>query len=262
MTKLNITLLGESGPRVAFCHGLFGQGKNWQQHGKTLAAEGYRVALVDMPNHGQSPWTKEFSYRDMAEMVVADLREISDGEPWTLIGHSMGGKTVMMSALLHPDFVEKLVVVDMSPVQYDNMREFAGYIRGMLAMDTAAIESRQHAHKMLTPHVASETIRGFMLQNLRRGDDGFSWQVNLELLGNSLPLLGAWDSSQLPSTPYEGPVLWIAGAKSPYVKPEYADAMRAHFPHTRLVTIKNAGHWVHSEQPEVFLETVRRFLAA
>jgi pimeloyl-ACP methyl ester carboxylesterase len=70
--------------------------------------------------------------------------------------------------------------------------------------------------------------------------------------------MGDWPD--LEARPYEGPVLWLAGAESPYVQPEYAAAMRAHFPHVQLVTIKGAGHWVHSEQPQVFLAIMRRFL--
>ncbi|HEY7814828.1 MAG TPA: alpha/beta fold hydrolase, partial [Nakamurella sp.] len=61
---------------------------------------------------------------------------------------------------------------------------------------------------------------------------------------------------------FDGPVLWIAGANSTYVLPEDRPRMEELFPATRLVRVKNAGHWVHSEQPEVFVETLRRFLAA
>ena len=62
--------------------------------------------------------------------------------------------------------------------------------------------------------------------------------------------------------PFRGPVLWVAGARSDYVTPAYAAAMDRWFPGNRLVTIKEAGHWVHSEQPEVFLEVLRRFVDA
>ena len=55
-------------------------------------------------------------------------------------------------------------------------------------------------------------------------------------------------------------MLWLAGARSDYIRPEYAPAMRALFPRVQLVTIKDAGHWLHSDQPEVFLAVMRRFL--
>ena len=61
---------------------------------------------------------------------------------------------------------------------------------------------------------------------------------------------------------YDGPVLWIAGADSGYVRDEFAPQMEARFPNVRRVTIKGAGHWVHSEQPKVFAEVLARFVDA
>ena len=106
-------------------------------------------------------------------------------------------------------------------------------------------------------------MRGFLLQNLRSDGDGWRWQANLEVLGADLSVIGGWPEDQLAGTPpYPGPVLWLAGARSDYVRPEYAAAMDRLFPANRLVTVKDAGHWVHSEQPEVFVEVLRRFLDA
>jgi esterase len=70
--------------------------------------------------------------------------------------------------------------------------------------------------------------------------------------------MGGWP--ELDAEPYDGPVLWVAGGESRYVQPKYAAAMRALFPRVYLITIKEAGHWVHSEQPRIFLEVMRRFL--
>ena len=81
--------------------------------------------------------------------------------------------------------------------------------------------------------------------------------MNLQLLGDHLPEIGSWPEDEV--EPYPGPVLWVAGADSGYVRSEFADQMRALFPRTQLVTIKGAGHWVHADRPEVFLATVRRF---
>ena len=70
--------------------------------------------------------------------------------------------------------------------------------------------------------------------------------------------MGDWPDVGEP--PYPGPVLWLAGAESRYIQPQYAPAMRALFPRVQLVKIKGAGHWVHSDQPEVFAATIRQFL--
>jgi pimeloyl-ACP methyl ester carboxylesterase len=254
---LNTTTLGESGPLVAFCHGLFGQGKNWTTIAKAVA-EDHRVLLVDMPHHGRSEWPDHFDYVDVADRV-AELFDESD--PVALVGHSMGGKAAMVLALRHPTLVERLCVVDVAPVDYESRSEFAGYIEAMLALDLTTLESRADADAALTEAVPHPTVRSFLLQNLRRDDDGWRWLPNLAVLGRDLPALGGWPDEQLDGVaPYDGSTLWVAGETSEYVRDEYADTMDRWFPKNRRVTIKGAGHWVHSEQPQVFTEVLRRFL--
>ena len=254
---LHTTTLGEDGPLVAFCHGLFGQGKNWTAIAKAVAAD-HRVLLVDMPNHGRSEWTDHFDYVDTADRV-AELFTADD--PVALIGHSMGGKAAMVLALRHPELVERLCVVDVSPVDYQSRGEFAGYITAMQAVDLTALERRGDADAALTDAVPDPTVRSFLLQNLRRTDGGWSWQPNLDVLGRDLAALGAWPDEALDGlAPYDGPTLWVSGERSSYVRDEYAGAMDRWFPRNRKVAIKGAGHWVHSERPEVFTEVLRRFL--
>lgn len=256
--SLHTTSYGEAGSRVVFCHGLFGQGRNWTQFARALAPE-HRVLLVDMPNHGRSPWTDSMDYVAMADQV-AELLDPDD--PVALVGHSMGAKAAMLVALRHPELVERLMVVDMAPVAYANGNGFRGYIDAMLAMDLGPDATRQDADEALRAAVPDDGVRGFLLQNLRRDQGSWSWQPNLELLRDELGTIGGWPAeavAELP--PYAGPVLWVGGAESLYIRDEYAPAMEALFPRVRKVMIKGAGHWVHSEQPEVFREVLRRFLA-
>lgn len=253
---LNSTLLGEQGSPVAFCHGLFGQGKNWTQVAKALSTE-HRVLLLDMPNHGRSPWTEGFDYLDMAEQVADELRELG---PATLVGHSMGGKVAMCVALRHPELVGRLVVVDVSPVAYASGREFVGYIDTMRGLDLGSLERRDQADAALREAVPNPVVRSFLLQNLRRTDDGWHWQLNLELLAESMAALVGWPGEALGDATYAGPVLWVGGADSDYVGDQHAEEMDRRFPRNRRVVVKGAGHWVHSEQPQVFLEVLRRFL--
>lgn len=255
--SLHTTTYGDSGSRVVFCHGLFGQGRNWTQHAKALASD-HRVLLVDMPNHGRSEWTEHLDYVEMADRVAALL---DPADPVALVGHSMGGKIAMTLALRHPALVERLCVVDVSPVAYANTSSFAGYIEAMLAIDLSTLESRQAAEAALVEAVPDPTVRGFLLQNLRREGQDWRWQPNLELLGAELAQLGGWPGEALGhAAPYDGATLWIGGSESAYVLDEYAAAMQALFPRVRRVMIRGAGHWVHSEKPEIFLEVLRRFL--
>ena len=256
MSDLHTTTLGEAGPPVVFCHGLFGQGRNWTQIGKALASE-HRVTLVDMPNHGQSAWTERLDYVEMADAVAGIIHE-----PAALVGHSMGGKAAMLAALRHPEKVERLVVVDVSPVQYRSADEFRGFIDGMLAIDLDAIASRGDADAALAEAVPNPGIRGFLLQSLRReatpdGGSAWRWLPNLEVLRRDLDVLRGFPETD---AVYEGPVLWIGGADSGYVRDEFRDAMEARFPNVRRVTVKGAGHWVHSEQPAVVTGLLERFL--
>lgn len=249
---------GDDGPLVVFCHGLFGQGRNWTQIAKALASD-HRVLLADMPHHGRSPWAGSFDYLDIAGQVAGML---AADDPAALVGHSMGGKIAMLVALRHPELVERLCVVDVAPVTYHHTEEFAGYIAAMQAMDLSSLERRADADAALQEAVPHPTVRAFLLQNLRRGDDGWTWLLNLDVLGRHLDRLGGWPGDRLGDVAaYDGPVLWLGGANSDYVSDEHAGAMAALFPRNRRVTVKDAGHWVHSEQPAVFVEVLRQFLA-
>jgi pimeloyl-ACP methyl ester carboxylesterase len=186
----------------------------------------------------------------------------------------MGGKVAMQLALRRPELLRALVVVDIAPVEYplkggrtedpdEEASPFGAYIEAMQAMDLDALTSRDDADAALRDAVPSRMVRSFLLQSLvREGlgtDGGWRWRLNLELLGRDLGELRGFPEPPAGAS-FDGPVLWIAGANSTYVLPEDRPHMDALFPTTRLVRIKNAGHWVHSEQPEIFLETLRRFL--
>jgi esterase len=257
---VHATEMGASGPRVAFLHGLFGQGKNWATIAKGLA-DSCRVLLIDLPNHGRSGWTDHFSYPEMADQI-GELLAAGSADPVNLVGHSMGGKVAMLVALSRPQLVERLCVVDVSPVDYPSRSSFASYVTGMRSLDLDELPDRATADAALQPYERDPAIRSFLLQNLRRGkapgDHPWRWRLNLGLLSDALDQVGGWP--EVDAAPYEGPVLWVAGANSDYVRPEYAPRMRALFPRVRQVTVKNAGHWVHSEQPQVFTAILRRFL--
>jgi pimeloyl-ACP methyl ester carboxylesterase len=268
--RLSARALGEAGPRVVFVHGLFGQGRNWTTIAKGLAGD-HRVTLLDLPNHGHSPWTDRVDYVEMAQRLGDDLERF--GEQVTLVGHSMGGKVAMQLALRRPELLRALVVVDIAPVEYpltggrtddphEEQSPFAAYIAAMQGIDLGTLATRTEADEALRDVVPSRMVRGFLLQNLEReGTAGWRWRLNLEVLCRDLDRLRGFPEPP-PGARYDGPVLWIAGANSHYVLDRDRDRMQELFPGTRLVRVKNAGHWVHSEQPDIFLATLQRFLSA
>ncbi len=254
---IHATEVGEVGPRVVFLHGLFGQGRNFTQIAKALTPD-LRSVLVDLPNHGRSAWTDSIDYNDLADEVAGWLRATYD-EPFHLVGHSMGGKVAMALALRHPDLVDRLVVVDISPAPSGGAGEFEHLLDSLVGLDLSELERRGEADEQLAQRIGDARVRGFLLQNLRSTDDGFAWQANLHLLRDELSVIAGFPTYE---ETFDHPVLWIAGELSEYVLPEHESQMRDLFPRTRLATIKGAGHWVHSEQQEAFISTLRVFLLA
>ena len=115
--ELNYKTFGQGAP-IVILHGLFGTLDNWQTIARQLA-ETHAVFILDQRNHGRSPHAEPQDYPTLAE----DLRHFMESH-WMydgahIIGHSMGGKTAMQFALLHPDMVKKLVVVDIAPKAYE-----------------------------------------------------------------------------------------------------------------------------------------------
>jgi pimeloyl-ACP methyl ester carboxylesterase len=257
---------GSAGPRVAYLHGLFGQGRNWAQIAKAVSgADGTesRALLVDLPDHGRSPWTDEFSFHGAAAAVVETLERAAPGERWTVVGHSLGGKTAMVAALERPDLVERLCVVDVAPRDYGGMARFSRYVEEMQRLPLDELTSRTDAESRFQE--SNPGVKAFLLQNLRRHGDRWQWQHNLDLVARDIAAgadgrMGGWPVTAGDYEPYPSPVLWVVGGDSEYVTEDDVAPMRALFPLVRQVTVKGAGHWVHTEAPEVVIAALRRFI--
>ena len=265
---LNTLAVGTSGPRIAFLHGLFGQGRNWNQIAKALAgpdATDARCLLVDLPDHGRSPRSDVFSLEGYADAVAQTLRTAGGDDPWVVVGHSLGGKTAMVLALRHPSLVERLVVVDIAPKHYGSLERFEGYIRRMQGLPLSELTSRADAEARFIE--SDPSVKAFLLQNLRRDGQGWRWQVNLDLVARDAARgresqIAGWPDAVDSLPPYRGPVLWIAGGDSPYIQRDDGERMRRYFPRARLFTIKGVGHWVHTDAPDIIVTVLRRFVSA
>jgi esterase len=243
-----------SGQPVALLHGLFGSAANFGSVQKRLA-ERHRVISLDLRNHGASPHAPFMSYPAMAEDVLESLRA-RNALPCTLVGHSMGGKVAMAAALEAPGAVARLLVADIAPVAYPPL--YRGYAEAMAAVKLTAELTRVAADRALAPVVESPAVRAFLLQNLRFGPQP-SWRIGLESIANALPVIEAWP--KLDENAYLGQTLFVAGARSDYIKPEHRPIIRELFPAARFAVLKNAGHWLHADNPEGFVSLIEAFMA-
>ena len=257
--RLEAVEYGE-GPPLAILHGLFGSGRNWAGVAQRLAAH-HRVIALDLRNHGASPWADTMEYAELAEDVRATLRAMGHRR-FALLGHSMGGKAAMVLALAHGEEVERLVIVDIAPAAYTP--HHLAYVRAMRALDLGAVTRRAEADARLASAVGDAAERGFLLQNLMfpsaaAGGEAH-WRLNLAAIERAMPDLAGFPA--LPAgAAYAGPALFVAGARSDYLRPEHEPEIRRLFPNARITRIADVGHWPHVEQPQAFLDIVEPFLA-
>lgn len=246
--RLNFKKIGEGQPLIVL-HGLFGSLDNWQTHGKKLA-EYFEVYLVDQRNHGHSEWSEEFNY----DLLADDLHEFIEDQNLDdiiLIGHSMGGKTIMRYAQKYPGKIAKMIVVDMGvkeyPIHHDNI------LQGLKSIDLEKIDTRSGASAQLEKYIDNQSIRQFLLKNLYWIEKGkLGWRINIDVLDREMAQI----VKSLPKEESLNEVLFIAGEKSNYILKEDHDDIRNLFPLADFHTIDEAGHWIHAETPEEFMEEV------
>ncbi|MDP7175985.1 MAG: alpha/beta fold hydrolase [SAR324 cluster bacterium] len=247
--------VGENGPDFVVLHGLFGSGKNWRSFAGSLE-EDFQVWTLDARNHGDSPHADSMSYQQMAEDVVRFFDE-NELENVILLGHSMGGKTAMQLALQFPDRIAALIVVDIAPVCYDHQQKQLKLIEAMQGLHLAAEMSRSDIEKKLALKIPEKRLLSFLMTNLYRQNGQFQWRIGLEQIAAGMPYL--LNYPELNSV-FKGPVQFIGGENSAYLKFEYHALIRKKFPESRIAMLKNCGHWLHVEQPAAFQKTVNEFL--
>ena len=242
------------GDAVVLLHGLFGSSDNWHFIAQRLA-EKFHVFALDQRGHGQSPHAAEMNY----PLMAADVEKFFAARGLAgaaVIGHSMGGKTAMQFALQFPQRVEKLVVADMAPREYAPAHE--KIFAALLALNLPAFQTRQQIEDTLAPEIPSLVLRRFLLKNLGRKPSGeFFWKIGLRALAESYPHLR---EPLAHSQPFPRPALFIRGGKSDYIRAQDEPRIRELFPLAQILTIADASHWVHADQPDEFSRLLLDFL--
>ena len=249
--KLHYRKYGEGQP-IVILHGLFGSSDNWQTLGKKFA-ENFEVYLVDQRNHGHSPKSNEFNYQLLSDDLYKLITYL-ELENIILIGHSMGGKTVMTFTQQHPEFIEKLIVVDIGPKAYPMHHKII--LEGLNSLDLSSIKSRGQADKQLSQYIEDAGVKQFLLKNLYWVEKGqLGWRINIPVLEEKMPDIIA----AIPDKIVDTPTLFIRGEKSNYIVEDDFQNIYDQFPNSEIETIYNAGHWVHAENPFSFYNMVMDF---
>lgn len=265
--KLFYREYGTQGPTMVILHGLYGASDNWVSIARKLEKD-YRIFIIDQRNHGQSPHSETHDFESMADDLLTFFKDHNITKAH-IVGHSMGGKTAMRFALLHPELIDKLVVIDIAPKSYASFSNYAQITNNhllimdsMLNVDLSNIQSRQEVDQQLSGQLTDQKLRHFLLKNIHRTKSGsYQWRFNLPVLKQSLEQI--MDGfSDLPPEQHKTNIqsIFIKGEQSGYITEEDSLIIRKYFKNAELVTIPNAGHWLHAEQPDLLIKTLAYFL--
>ncbi len=253
MKILHSKILGKGEP-LLILHGFLGMGDNWKALGNKLS-ENFEIHLIDQRNHGRSFQTDAFNY----ELLVGDLLNYINEhhlEKVNLLGHSMGGKTVMRFAVEYPEKIEKLIIADISPKVYPAHHQ--DILKALNAVDFDVQKSRREIEEVLKTYIPQFGVRQFLLKNvMRTPNNTFAYRFNLDSLTANYEEI----TVELPSfSQFEGETLFLRGEHSGYIGAEDEPLINAHFPNSKIVTIKNGGHWLHADNPTDFYNETFNFL--
>jgi pimeloyl-ACP methyl ester carboxylesterase len=253
MKLLHSQILGEGKP-LLILHGFMGMGDNWKSLANSFATL-FEVHLIDQRNHGRSFHSDDFSY----ELMVEDLVYYMDQhglDKAHMLGHSMGGKTVMLMAIEHPERVDHLIVADIAPKFYPPHHQYI--LEALNAVDFSSVSSRNEIDEILQRYIPEPGIRQFLLKNVyRKNRDELAYRFNLHSLEENIDEIGV---ELPPHAMAETPTLFLRGVNSGYITERDRPLIKAHFPMSEIVDIADAGHWLHAENPDDFYKSVVRFL--
>lgn len=255
--QLAYRVYGEGQPLIIL-HGLFGQSDNWNSLAKQFAGEGFKVYTVDQRNHGLSGHSEEWTYEAMADDLYEFIKEHQLNHP-ILLGHSMGGKTVLFFEKKYQGIADKLIIADMSAREYPAHHH--SVLDALHAVDFDAIENRKQAEEVMNTHITDFGTKQFLLKNIywKEGEDKkMAWRFNLPVISRDYDEV----RTAVPFYTSSTPTLIVRGANSNYVKENDIQDFQQRFSESKFVSIADAGHWVHAEKPAQFAQAVLEFIKA
>ncbi|KAF0302260.1 Protein ABHD11 [Amphibalanus amphitrite] len=227
---------------IYIMHGLLGSKSNWNILSKSIHLKTQRKIInTDARNHGDSPHSEQMDYGVMAQDVTKLITDLKHKKV-TLMGHSMGGKTMMTIALNNPSLVSSLVVVDIAPgTRPRASSDIPGILEALSRVQVTPGRPQWAVRKEADAQIADAIplgtseeksaltlggsgrfqdryLRQFLLTNLVVDGEGSAarWRVNLPVLQRALPTLAAF--SVPPGATYPGPTLFVGGENSAYIE--------------------------------------------
>lgn len=264
--KLHLRKTGSGLKTLIIIHGLYGSGDNWHSIAKNLNSD-FTVYMPDLRNHGKSKHSIRHDYKAMVEDILELIEEIGS-ESVYLVGHSMGGKVAMFLTAKYPELVEKLIVVDIPPQSGTQLLDESPHalfhlnlINALLSVDFTNVETLADAEILLEQRLDDKRLVGFLLKNLITIDSKYQWRINLKSLMQNLPeIMEGLNIDDFIDNKIDTPVLFLKGTKSDYIKPEDKKVIDFIFSNNSIVDILDAGHWMHSEQPEKVIKNINEFI--
>lgn len=245
---------GEGKPFLII-HGFLGMSDNWKTLSAQFAQLGFQIHLLDMRNHGKSFHSDEFSYEVMVEdvKVYIDFHKL---ENITLLGHSMGGKIAMLLATTYPNLIEKLIVADIGPKYYAPHHQTI--LAALNAINFSEKPSRAEVDEIISEYISDFGTKQFLLKNLYWVEPGqLGFRFNLKVFNEKISEIG----TALPiESHFNKSTLFLRGDKSDYILDSDFETIYYHFSEAKIISISEAGHWLHAQNPKDFYSEVEKFI--
>ncbi len=261
-------------PPLVLVHGGRDQKRSWDRVAGALS-QTYRVVAFDLRGHGESDWVSDGDYGVMDH--VFDLSSLADHlelETFTLIGHSLGGNITLRYAGLYPAKIKKLVSIEglgPSPRMLaereaqsvsDRLTQWIEQRRSLSSRQARVMESVDAAHarmKAAFEHLPDDLIRHLTETGVKENGDGtVSWAYDPAGLGRSPSDISHQDFVQL-WRQITCPTWLVYGANSWASNPA-EDGRVEPFQNATVSEIENAGHWLHHDQFDAFMQQLNAFL--
>lgn len=242
---------------MIFIHGLMGSWQNWRRVIPAFENQ-YQVLAYDQRGHGRSfkPSTG-FAPEDYAEDLVFLMDQLEIQSP-IIVGHSMGGRNAMCFAKTYPGKVKKLVIEDIGP---QAVARVGSQVVDKLKMMPREFESKLAAKDFLLNSFGDPKLGMFMYTNILSSPQGKGvWAFNLENMIETIQE-GRGESRWADVEGIQCPTLLIRGGKSEELPLDEYEEMLRRNSNIQGTQIPDAGHWVHFEQPDLFIEKIQSFIS-